>query len=366
MLLYYLGRLFRTIELIVDVATEDSRSKVVFKWWTFASMVLVSNLTLATLMLLFLPVLVVWMCYRVCSRASFGPFIGKRRIALWVLAGVGAVALLELSLAALTGTFSWPSMIKFVSLLMKMSADFEKFRVGSSPETFVSPLKGKGYGRIEIVEKGIRLVLDWTFTAAWGSAVLVAISLGVSLLAAFKAQRGMSGFGACLLSLAIISLALTCTWYLGWATVMGALCASTVHSSSLRVNDVDTQQFLAVLHSCAAGKSLQDALRDATVLGGKPPNFLGSPTDPWVEASPLGLLKIPADTLNSDVYQSAIDCKEIGTVGVQAFDEMCTGLLPTFDSVHATTWVLMATCLVLMVLMLGAWRHGKTMHHLEA
>ena len=85
--------------------------------------------------------------------------------------------------------------------------------------------------------------------------------------------------------------------------------------------------------------------------------------------SPLTIGSVTADPSSNTLSTSGIDitkhinkadtnCKEFGVAGVAAMNEVCTGLLGTFDTMHSGVSVVFLGSAVLLGMMLAAFWHG--------
>ena len=291
-----------------------------------------------------LPVALIYMFKR---KRGFGVFEGAKKLGMCVLLCLASLAFLDLLLLMFTGTFSLAHTIHFIITAFSMVAFLENLgKPGANPFQFAEPEVQLGgiFGGMSEAFMVIQYVISICFV------IYSFIVHAVSSKASVTGRKIKNA--AFLLNWSMIFLVSLYSWHLVLACITGSICMpmqdpSIDYDLALKINDTSTnitvQQCLTVIKACTKDTNLHSALIEAARLKN--------------ESLRIGTITVkPSDALSPN--ESIIHCKEFGNAGEAAINEVCTGLLQTFDTMHSGVAMLFISSFVLFVMILVSFWYG--------
>lgn len=345
------GKYFRALLHSDDVGHELSSSGVTLNKLSIFKV----SLGFLNLMLwLTFPVTLIFVFKR---KRGFAVFEGAKRIGMYVVSGVVGLAFLDLLLIMITGTFFLPNISRFIVASIELISRPDKSSVASSdgsqglkPEDFAAAITGV-----------LATFVSLQYAVSMG---FVIFSLVAYILASYASISGKKDKPAVfLLNWSLILLTSLYSWHLVAACVVGSMCMP-VHNPSIEyaldfkveginIFELSVQENLTVIRTCDKVGYLDDALLAAARIKNVPLHFTNLIADPSSNTiSTAGL------DITKHINKADWDCKEFGNTGVAAINEVCTGLLKTYDTMHSGIAVLFICSAVLFGMLLMSFWHG--------
>lgn len=351
MILDFVGKYFRALLHSTDIGRDFFRSGTVAKALRAFNIPLC--IFLGTLWLTF-PATLIFILKR---KKGFAVFKDAKGLVLYATLGMICLALLDLLLVMIMGTFSLPSIAYFIDTSRELTK-----RLGMSP----------GWNNFDFRNAESELGVIFGDVTGTLNSTRYEISMGVVifyLLAfLFASYTSVSGrrnqASIAFLSFSLIPLASLYSWHLIAAFVPGSICMpvldpsidySLTSYSRNKTTDISIQQLLTIVRTCDKVGYLDDALLAAAHLKNSLLIIGPLTTNPFSKT-----FSISGVDITKHLNKSHMDCKEFGNAGVAAINEVCTGLLGTSDTIHSGMGTVFVCGVVLLVMMLMSFWHGSS------